>query len=315
MSAKSNARLVACGSVLVVGAALLAAVGGQQTTVVFGVAMGAGICTSTRLVTRSPRTHATLLVAIFVAFVAYRVGTIVTAAGAELATTTPTPARVVGLVLQTAALAVTFALVYEHAHGVAQVASLFGDTDAGYAVVLDERSAARTVEAELARSRRNATSLAFILLEREGVAHSHPVGDLLGRCLSARAIDELEQLFTSRRLCTLVAQQVRRSDIVVCAAGDRFLVISIDTTDVSTRAVVTRIADSARSELGVTLRSGAALFPHDGTTYGELLDVAVGAARSVVAVAPIDGAGRTEPTGALGAVELPAPLSDVQATP
>lgn len=253
-----------------IGGAALAAVGGRSGTAVFMVALGLGLCTHAPPFASRPRVHATALSSIGVAFVAFRVGTID-------ASSWPWPARVIVLVLEALTLAVAFVLVHDHLHGVASLVALFEDDDGGYASVLDEASAARTVEAELARSRRTGTPFAFLMLatdERSDATaarlrRTERIAQALRTRRSARVVDELERLYVQRRVCAIVARHVRRSDLVVCGQH-QFLVISFDTPAAGSEALVDRIGAAVADELGVALRHGIARFPDDGSTYAEL---------------------------------------------
>jgi hypothetical protein len=83
--------------------------------------------------------------------------------------------------------------------------------------------------------------------------------------------------YARQRACGLIAEHVRRSDVVVCAR-DRFVVISTDTSSDGTHVLAARMVDAALRQLGLQLRTGVAAFPTNGTTYEELLEAATASA-------------------------------------
>ncbi|MDQ1520789.1 MAG: hypothetical protein QOI55_1862, partial [Actinomycetota bacterium] len=212
-----------------------------------------------------------------------------------------TAVRVVALMVQALMLGVVFALGYDHAHGLSQLAALFRTNlrtnSAGYAPVLDERAAARAVEAELARSRRHGTPLTFLLLEpcsNGSVADF----DATVKRVGPSALSELERVYARDSACELISEHVRRSDVVV-AWQDRFLVMSADTNADGTAILAARMIEAARGQLGLSLRTGVAAFPMHGSTYTELIAVATEAARAngdgAHDGAPVAGGAKYEP--------------------
>jgi hypothetical protein len=233
---------------------------GPQLVAAIGGAIGVGAVAMSPIAVRSSRLRATALTVVFIAFVA-------------AAVVIDRPSSLHGVLLDLFAVlivGVALALAYEHVNGLEQLARLFTDGDAGYAVVLDERTASRTVDSELARSRRHNIPLTFLVLRAPGVAHPPAFERTVAR-VSSRALAELERRYVRGRTCELIAERVRRSDLVVCSADGHFLVIASDTTAEGTVAVAGRIIDAVNAELDVELHAGVAAFPSDGTTYGDLL--------------------------------------------
>jgi hypothetical protein len=270
MAVMREARLLACGIALVMGGAALALLRGPVALSVFALTFGIGVGVSSHLVLRAPRARLVILLLLTVAFVAYRIGALVDARFTAI--------RVVALMVQAVMLGVVFALGYDHAHGLSQLAALFRTNSAGYAPVLDERAAARTVEAELARSRRHGTPLTFLLLEpcSNGAVAEF---DATVKRVGPSALSELERVYARDSACELISEHVRRSDVVV-AWQDRFLVMSADTNADGTAILAARMIEAARGQLGLSLRTGVAAFPMHGSTYTELIAVATEAARA-----------------------------------
>jgi hypothetical protein len=279
----TDAVLLVTGVGLVAGSGALAISDGQHETAVLALAVGAGLCVSVAATVRTARVRAAVLVALLTAFVAWRVGVLV--ADATLAF-----GNVMRVVTEGLIVAVVYQLAYAQAHGLAQVATLFRGGEAGYALVLDESAAARKVEAELARSRRNGTPLTFLVLEPTIGSAGRDFEAVVSR-LSSRALVELERLYMQERSSRRISEQLRRSDVVVCSSAERFLVLSTDTSAAGTAILANRVVDTVRAELGIELRTGIAEFPSDGSTYGDLIAIATSAARGHVAsplsVAPV----------------------------
>jgi hypothetical protein len=276
MKATKDARLALSGIALVLVSIVLVVLQPTGSVGAFLLAFGFGMCASARAVSRSARVHITVLATGFVGFVGYRLGMLV----ADGATAT----TVFALVAEALALATAYALAYEHAHGLAQLAALFRGEQMGYASVLDEAAAAHAVEAELARSRRHGTPLTFLLIEPPARPTAPDVTAVIDR-LSPSAQSELQQAYARQRACGLIAEHVRRSDVVVCAQ-DRFVVISSDTSSEGTQVLATRMVEASLEQLGLQLRTGVAAFPTNGTTYEELLEAATASALGPEAGSP-----------------------------
>jgi hypothetical protein len=148
----------------------------------------------------------------------------------------------------------------------------------------------RNIDVELARSRRHGTPLTLLMFEPTFGSAGPDFEAVMDR-VSASALAELERLYVQQRSCTLISEQVRRSDVVGCSSEKRFLVLSTDTTAAGTAILANRVVDVVRAELGIELRPGIAEFPADGATYGDLIAVATaGALRNAatpVAVHPV----------------------------
>jgi hypothetical protein len=265
--------------VLLAGAAALALSKGPRDSAALALAIGLGLCAAAPNVVRSARVRAALLLALLTGFVAIRLGTL-------FASSSVSVGSVLRLLTEGLLIAVVYDLVHARAHGLAQLSALFSDRDAGYAPVVDEESAARSVEAELSRSRRHGSPLTFLVLEPVA-ATAGPAFDAAVRRLSPGAIAELERLYRQRRGCRVISEQVRRSDVVVCSTGDRFLVMSTDTSAAGTELLANRLIDAVRAEVGIELRPGIAEFPAHGSTYGDLIAVATAAAVAPAAEKPV----------------------------
>ena len=233
-----DAGLLVSGVALIAAAAALAFTDGRHDPAALSLVIGVGLCVSAPFARRGARVRSTLLVALLCTFVAARLGALVAQSDLSLAAVARLAAE--GLIV-----GVVFALVYSRAHGLAQVAALFHGREAGYAPVVDEDSAARSVEAELARSRRHGTVLSFLVLEPRFESAGPEFEATLGR-LSLRARAELERLYLQQRSCRLISEHVRRSDAVVCSEATRFLVLSTDTGAAGTELLANRLIDTIR---------------------------------------------------------------------
>jgi hypothetical protein len=265
-----DARLIVSGLALVAGAAVLAFTSASHESALLALAVGAGLCASAPAVVRSPRLSVTLLIALLTGFIACRFGVLV-------ADSAVSAGHVLRLLTEGLIVGVVYELAYSHAHGLAQIAALFRGRDAGYALVLDEGSAARNIDAQLARSRRHGTPATLLLLEPTN-GSAGPAFEAVMRGVSSSAIAELERIYVQQRSCRLISQQVRRSDVVGCSSAQRFLVLSTDTGAAGTAVLANRVVDSIRAELGIELAPGIAEFPVDGSTYGDLIAVATSGA-------------------------------------
>jgi hypothetical protein len=294
--AMREAGLVASGVALIGGAIALLLVRAPAGIVALALAFGVGVCVSAQTFVKRARTRAVVLLIVVVGFFAYRLGVLV-ADGV-------TWSRAAVLAVQTLMLAVALAVAYDRAHGLAQLSALFRGADAGYAPVLDEPSATRIVEAELARSRRRGTPLTFLLLEPTPGAAVPEFRAAVERVATA-ALAELGEVFARERACELIAEHGRRSDVVVCSEH-RFLVMSSDTDAEGTAILAERMVEAAKQRLGVTLRQGMAEFPTHGSSYRDLIDVA-----SEAAHAPPPPPAPATPAPTLSAAQVP----NVRATP
>jgi hypothetical protein len=313
MSAQRNARLVASGVVLIISALVLELGNRRPDAEVFLLAFGIGACAASGVVALAARARATIYVVLMGAYVAYGVT-------ASLVGTASTH-RSLFLFATTVALGLCFTLLHEHANGIPNLVAILRTNEAGYALVVDEDTAARTVEGELARSRRHDRPLSFLLLEPDGRARAPEFENEL-RHVSSLAVRELEEVYTRARICELIAEQVRRSDVVVSSAKNQFVVISTDTSEAGTAALAARMSAATEAALGVSLRSGIATFPAQGTNYGELVATAAEAVgRSEREVpAEVDGAAtvtNVAPVAPLAAAPdgVPATWDRAQANP
>jgi hypothetical protein len=264
MEARTDVGLVASGIALVLGAALLLVLHAPVAVGAFALAVGVGALASARTLIRSARTRLIVMVVVLVAFTGYRLGALVTRG----VTTT----RAITLALDVLMLALVLVLGYLYAHGLTQLAVLWRGRRGGYAPVLDEGAAAMAVDAELARSRRHGSPLTFLLLETSPGARIEPFRAAAER-VSPGALAELERAYARDRTSQLIAEHVRRSDVVVCAEN-RFVVMSGDTSAEGTAMLAARMVEAAARDLGLTLRPGIAAYPTHGSTYAELVAVA-----------------------------------------
>ena len=286
----TDTRLLISAIALIAGGVALALSDGPGEPAVVAIMVGAGLALSTTTLIRPRRVRVAVLVALLSAFVAGRLGALSAASHLSLGT-------VLLVVAEAMIVGVAYQLAYAHGAGLAQIATLFRGPEAGYALVLDESSAARNVEAELSRSRRRGTPLTFLLLE-PAERSPGPVFDALAGQLSSRAITELERIYVRERGCRLISEQVRRSDVVTCASAERFLVLSTDTDAAATVNLANRVVEAVKEELGIDLRPGIAEFPTDGATYADLVGAAQAAAEGdaiPLNVHPLITAVETEP--------------------
>jgi hypothetical protein len=258
--------LPAAGVAFIMCGIALAVVRGPQHTVLFAIAFGIGQCANLGRLGRSPRVQCAVLSVIAAVFLMFCIGQMI-------ATSTATPEAVVTLVLQTFVLAIAYALVFEHAHGVARLSALFATRDRGYAPILDKASAGGAVEAELARSRRHGTPLTFVLFVIGVAPRASELSDAVGR-VSTQAIRELEAVLVRERLSQLISRQARRSDLIVCLSADHHLVVCADTGEAGAAVFAERIMKTSCEQLGLALRIGVAGYPTHGTTYTELIAAA-----------------------------------------
>jgi hypothetical protein len=298
MEARTDAGLVASGIALILGAALLLFLRAPVAVTAFAFAVGVGAVASAHTFVRSVRTRLIVMLVVFAAFTGYRLGVLVTRG----VTTT----RALALALDVLMLALVLGLGYVHAHGLAQLAAVLRVRRGGYAPVLDEAAAASAVEAELARSRRHGSPLTFLLLETPVAPRVDAFGDAVSR-VSTSALADLERAYARDRTCQLIAEHVRRSDVVVCAEH-RFVVISTDTSPDGTAMLARRMVEAAQRDLGLVLETGIAGFPTHGSTYAELVAVA-GAA-----VGDGNGDGHGAGAASSDAQYEPAPLPPAQAS-
>lgn len=264
MAVMREAGLAACGAVLIVASVALLVLGSPASQGAFVAAVGTGLCASSQVVLRRGWVRAVVFLVVGVAFVGFRLGALVT--------DEVTTQHVVVVLVQVVIVAAVCALGYEHAHGLSRLTALLTRAKPGYAQVLDEISAARAVEAELARSRRHGAPLTFLLLEPASDPAAPAFRAVVDR-VATPALAQLERIYAHERASELIAAHVRRSDVVVCSE-ERFLVMSADTSADGTKFLAERMIAAVQEELGLALRTGVAAFPVHGSTYSELVAVA-----------------------------------------
>jgi hypothetical protein len=269
MAVSREAGLVACGVVLIVGATVLLAVGTPASSGAFVMTLGVALCASSQVLVHSPRVRVGVFAVLGIGFVGFRLGALVSDG--------VTTRHVAVCIVEAVILLAVLTLGYAPAHGLGQLAGLLHGANEGYAPVLDEMSAVRAVEAELARSRRHGTPLTFLLLEPVSDPSAPSFRSVADR-VSREALSQLERVYARERACELISEHVRRSDFVVCSQ-DRFLVMSGDTSADGTQVLAERMIEAVHDELGIALRTGVAAFPVHGSTYSELVAVARAQAR------------------------------------
>jgi hypothetical protein len=264
MAVTREGSLVACGAVLIIAAIVLLVLGVPASSGGFVVSVGIALCASSQALVHAARPRLAIFFTIGVGFAGFRLGALVSDG--------VTTRHVLAFVVQLVILVAVLVLGYDHAHGLHQLGTFVRRANAGYAPVLDEMSAVRAVEAELARSRRHGTPLTFLLLE-PGSDPAAPAFQVAAAQVSREALLQLERVYARERTCELISEHVRRSDVVVCSQ-DRFLVMSGDTNAEGTKFLAERMVAAVHDELGMALRTGVAAFPVHGSTYSELVAVA-----------------------------------------
>ena len=157
-----------------------------------------------------------------------------------------------------------------HACGVSRLAGLIAKTQpSGYAAVLDEELAEPFVAAELARCRRRAEPLHFVIVAHDNIEESAP----RDRHFDARSIRYLESVYIHARICRLLSDHARRTDVVVCRKDGRFLIMSPGTDVAGAEMVAERLTRAAATELGATLHCDVGWLPADGETLHDLRNI------------------------------------------
>ncbi len=121
------------------------------------------------------------------------------------------------------------------------------------------------LEDEVRRAGRNGRSFGLLLLDLDGLKL---INDRLGHMAGNRALKQLARVMKDKS---------RATDISARYGGDEFAVLLIDADFPRSEQVAGRIRDSLRAQPGtlpLTVSIGAAVYPQDGRTARELLEIA-----------------------------------------
>lgn len=123
------------------------------------------------------------------------------------------------------------------------------------------------IQTELLRSRRHHYSLTVMVIEPDPKSI---------RAVLHRMVHEVQQAMIGRYVITSLARvigdQLRRTDIVIDQHEQgRFIVVSPDTSAMSSTVLADRIKFAAAEKLGVELSCGVASFPDEALTFEELV--------------------------------------------
>jgi diguanylate cyclase (GGDEF)-like protein/PAS domain S-box-containing protein len=121
------------------------------------------------------------------------------------------------------------------------------------------------LEDELRRADRSGRSFGLLLLDLDGLKL---INDRLGHLAGNRAL---------KQLAHVMKDNSRATDISARYGGDEFALLLIDADYPRSEQVASRIRESLRTKSGVlplTVSIGAAVYPQDGRTAQELLEIA-----------------------------------------
>ena len=235
----------------------------------FALSVGVGLLVFSALpprVASARRLTRALLVAL--------VGTYAAARSVDLVARGADASDVVLLCAQTLILCVALGLLRAYLSGIGRLITSLAQApeDLGYARVLELGQASSLIESELARSRRREESLTFIELRSRAALDRATIAaqDYFG----PSSIRYLERVYLRARLGVLLSQHARRSDVVISEPNGGYLILSPEADERGARAMSHRVAQAARSELGMTISVGIASFPDDGESLRDLLAVA-----------------------------------------
>ena len=138
----------------------------------------------------------------------------------------------------------------------------------GRATFLED--AAEAIKVELTRSRRYNHPLTVLVLE--------PDPETLQASLQ-RTLQEIKlnmaKRYANARLCQIVNEAARRTDLVLQQAKNgRFVILCPETEPQASTILASRIQSLAHDHLGISIAWGAAAFPAEAVTFDELLQKA-----------------------------------------
>ena len=138
----------------------------------------------------------------------------------------------------------------------------------GRATCLED--AAEAIKVELTRSRRYNHPLTVLVLE--------PDPETLQASLQ-RTLQEIKlnmaKRYANARLCQIVNEAARRTDLVLQQAKNgRFVILCPETEPHASTVLASRIQSLAHDNLGISIAWGAAAFPAEAVTFDELLQKA-----------------------------------------
>jgi len=138
----------------------------------------------------------------------------------------------------------------------------------GRATCLED--AAEAIKVELTRSRRYNHPLTVLVLE--------PDPETLQASLQ-RTLQEIRlnmaKRYANARLCQIVNEAARRTDLVLQQAKNgRFVILCPETEPDASTVLASRIQSLAHDNLGISIAWGAAAFPAEAVTFDELLQKA-----------------------------------------
>jgi len=138
----------------------------------------------------------------------------------------------------------------------------------GRATCLED--AAEAIKVELTRSRRYNHALTVLVLEPD----PKTLQASLKRTLQEIKLN-MAKRYANARLCQIVNETARRTDLVLQQAkNDRFVILCPETEPHASTVLASRIQSLAHDSLGISIAWGTAAFPAEAVTFDELLQKA-----------------------------------------